>query len=640
MALTFGFYNSLKGDRKYNAEQMSEIFDGILKDGIIPNIGQLFAVQSANNGMQITVGTGRAWFNHTWTKNDSVMVLTVPDSDITRPRYDAVVLEVNHEENVRANSIKIVTGVPEVNAVKPTLVNSERVHQYPLAYIHVQAAVEEITASDIENMVGLTPTVFATGILRQASLDELWAQWKGDWETWFASIKLQLTGDVVTNLQYQIDQNRESIKFLNEKFQVVEVVHTDIITSSKSWQNTTGGSLDVVVMCFGGGGGGYGTSNHQFGGGGGGGYMAKGSYTISSGQSVNVTIGNGGTGGSTSPSNGGTTSFGTYLSANGGAAGTETAGGSGGSGGGGSLYASGTGDSAGSGGTGGSGGYGGGGGGGGAGSVDGYTPAQYFYATGGAGGSGGSYGGGGGGGGPAGKGYGYRKNSTSFSVSGGTAGLASYGQGGRGGTLSMSTVGPFEDDSGYRTYTDQISNSAYGTNGASGTNTNSSTNVDFKGPGSYGTASTVYASTGTMDGASTGGGGGGGYGGNGGNGGAAWSGERGSGTHYTTLVGGGGGGGGGYGAKGGNGLLGGGGGGGYGGAGGDGGRNLTYGYSYSSLISQSVMPYSGQGYGAGGCGCQGGGGGGYGTYAAAQGRFNGTNGCVVVQYTTREIVAT
>lgn len=209
MALTYGFYNSLKGDRRYNAEQVSEIFDGILKDGIIPSIGQLFVVKTANNRMQITVGTGRAWFDHTWTKNDSTMVLTVPPSDVTRARYDAVVLEVNHTD--RINSIKIVQGSPAVNPLKPTLVNTDKIRQYPLAYILVQAGSSEIKASNIDITVGRSPTPFATGILEVVPIDDLWNQWNGEFTEWFDNIKAQLSGNIATNLQNQIDAVRSSI---------------------------------------------------------------------------------------------------------------------------------------------------------------------------------------------------------------------------------------------------------------------------------------------------------------------------------------------------------------------------------------------------------------------------------------------
>ena len=39
MALTYGFYNSLNGDRKYNAMDISRLFDGLIKDGVFMSIG-------------------------------------------------------------------------------------------------------------------------------------------------------------------------------------------------------------------------------------------------------------------------------------------------------------------------------------------------------------------------------------------------------------------------------------------------------------------------------------------------------------------------------------------------------------------------------------------------------------------------
>ena len=44
MAFTCGFFNSENGDRKYNAEQMSAIFDGIIADGVFTTIGDHMAV--------------------------------------------------------------------------------------------------------------------------------------------------------------------------------------------------------------------------------------------------------------------------------------------------------------------------------------------------------------------------------------------------------------------------------------------------------------------------------------------------------------------------------------------------------------------------------------------------------------------
>ena len=47
MSVSSGFFNSLNGDRKYNAEQMSAIFDGLIIDGVFASIGTAFAVKAA-----------------------------------------------------------------------------------------------------------------------------------------------------------------------------------------------------------------------------------------------------------------------------------------------------------------------------------------------------------------------------------------------------------------------------------------------------------------------------------------------------------------------------------------------------------------------------------------------------------------
>lgn len=184
MSVTCGFFNSENHDRKYSATQMSSLFDGILRDGIFMSIGDCLVVQE-ESGMVVVVGTGRAWFNHTWTLNDSLLPLVVPRSEVILDRIDAVVLEVNHDPEVRQNSIKIVKGVPSATPRQPDMVNTELIHQYPLAFIEVRAGVEEITQDNITNMVGTSSTPFVTGILDTVDIDALIAQWRVQWRTYF-----------------------------------------------------------------------------------------------------------------------------------------------------------------------------------------------------------------------------------------------------------------------------------------------------------------------------------------------------------------------------------------------------------------------------------------------------------------------
>lgn len=185
MSLTYGFYNSFNHDRRYNAIQMSSIFDGIINDGIFMSIGERFEVTANGSDMFVTVGTGRAWFNHTWTLNDAPLPVELPQSELILDRYDAIVLEVNSEQAVRANSIKVVSGLPSSNPVYPTLINTLTIHQYPLAYIYVARNATSIRTADITSMIGKDTAPYVTGIIDTIDIESMVAQWEDQWKKFF-----------------------------------------------------------------------------------------------------------------------------------------------------------------------------------------------------------------------------------------------------------------------------------------------------------------------------------------------------------------------------------------------------------------------------------------------------------------------
>lgn len=184
MSVTYGFYNSKNRDRRYDAIQMSSIFDGIIRDGVLQHYGTGMMVKESE-GMMVNVGIGRAWFNHTWTLNDALLPLTLPLSEVILNRIDAVVLEVDARESVRANSIKIVKGTPASSPKNPTLIKTNDRWQYPLAYIRVNAGVTAIRQANITNCVGTSACPFVTAPLEKMSIDALVAQWGDQWRIWF-----------------------------------------------------------------------------------------------------------------------------------------------------------------------------------------------------------------------------------------------------------------------------------------------------------------------------------------------------------------------------------------------------------------------------------------------------------------------
>lgn len=177
MSFASGFFNSVDHDRLYDATDISRLFDGLIRDGIFASIGDCMVVKQSNQ-MNVTVGTGRAWFNHTWSYNDALYPVTIPPSEILMDRIDAIVLEINSVEAVRANSIKLIKGTPSSTPTKPVLANTKEVHQYPLAYVKVGKEVTSIRQADIENCVGTSACPFVTGILEVISIEQLIPQWK------------------------------------------------------------------------------------------------------------------------------------------------------------------------------------------------------------------------------------------------------------------------------------------------------------------------------------------------------------------------------------------------------------------------------------------------------------------------------
>lgn len=172
MAVSFGFYNSIGGDRKYDAVQMNRMFDGILTDGVFIKVGDKFNI-TAGSGMSVDVGTGRAWFRNTWTYNDSVLPLTIDISDITLHRIDTIILEVNSDDMFRANSIKVLKGENASSPVPKPLVRGDELNQYALGYIRVDAKVENILDSHITMVTGQEQTPWVRGLLDEEALADI-----------------------------------------------------------------------------------------------------------------------------------------------------------------------------------------------------------------------------------------------------------------------------------------------------------------------------------------------------------------------------------------------------------------------------------------------------------------------------------
>ena len=246
MSVTYGFYDSLNHDRTYSTLQFSSIFDGIISDGIYATyMDALQVVASSPTSMNINVKPGRAWFNHTWTLNDAILVLTVEEADVALPRIDTVVLEINTGATVRANRIFIKKGTPASSPVAPTLIHgTDGVYQYGLANIQVAKQANIVTnggirTQDIVNLRGTSETPFVAGIINTINIDNLIAGWSDEFDAMFEELEVQISQAASQTL---IDGSVTTIKIADNAV-TTEKIANGSVTAEKFGG---GGLVDLI----------------------------------------------------------------------------------------------------------------------------------------------------------------------------------------------------------------------------------------------------------------------------------------------------------------------------------------------------------------------------------------------------------
>lgn len=196
MAVTYGFFNSINGDRTYDADQMSEYFDGLVSNGVYESVGGALQVL-AGSGMTVEVQSGRGLINCKWLNNNSVLTLNLTPANAILNRYTAIVLRLDIVN--RLMTITTKDGENASSPVKPAMQNDASMVELCLAYVYVGAGVSSISQSNIEDMRGSNLCSWVTGLIQQVDTSQLFLQWQTAYaeqyeafEEWFATLTEEL----------------------------------------------------------------------------------------------------------------------------------------------------------------------------------------------------------------------------------------------------------------------------------------------------------------------------------------------------------------------------------------------------------------------------------------------------------------
>lgn len=178
-----GFFNSVEGDRLYNAEDMSSYYKGLIKDGVLNGYGKGLVVTS-NSDMTVTIGKGRAYIDGKYLELTADESLTIKQSSTIQNRYTAIVLRKDDD----TRDVKLITkdGIEAAETPPyPEMENNSRVTELCLAMVYVRRLTEKIEQADITDMRPSNLCGWVTGLIQFLSTDDLFLQWKNAYDTYY-----------------------------------------------------------------------------------------------------------------------------------------------------------------------------------------------------------------------------------------------------------------------------------------------------------------------------------------------------------------------------------------------------------------------------------------------------------------------
>lgn len=249
MTINSGFFNSVAGDRRYDASWFADYFASFIGNGVFPNPSTGLQVVEGGN-MTTIVKAGKGWINGYYVTNTDDFVLQHDLADSSLKRIDRIVLQKSTAG--RAINIVVKKGKFASAPVAPSVTRDADYYELVLADVLINAGTTQIIQANItdqrlnKSLCGIvhalvdqvdTTTIFnqyeswfkqysenesadwEAWITNFKQVTNAWIQseqldfesWRTNQEsnfiTWFNQIKGQLSTDAAGNLQNQIDDH-------------------------------------------------------------------------------------------------------------------------------------------------------------------------------------------------------------------------------------------------------------------------------------------------------------------------------------------------------------------------------------------------------------------------------------------------
>lgn len=184
-------------DKRYYAYQFADYFKTLVGNGVFASpVNQLKV--SCGEGMNVDINVGRGFINGYWYNNDEVVTLPIAINRTSSPRVDSI--RLRYSEANRSITLAVFTG--DVTPVRTAMY-----YDLILAQVIVPASSGVISDASITDMRSDTDVCgFVTGLLEVVDTQDLFEQYDQIFNDWFDTIKGQISQDLGTQLQMEINQ--------------------------------------------------------------------------------------------------------------------------------------------------------------------------------------------------------------------------------------------------------------------------------------------------------------------------------------------------------------------------------------------------------------------------------------------------
>ncbi|MFS0878261.1 hypothetical protein [Solibacillus isronensis] len=212
MVVSSGFFNSVAGDRKYDARWYADYFASFIGNGVFPN---------PSNGLQVVEGTsmrtvvkpGKGWINGYFVVNTEDFIIQHDVAHASLPRIDSIVLQKNTAE--RAINIVVKKGRESSSPVSYFPVRDSDYYELVLADVRIEAGSTRISQSNItdqrlnNNLCGIVH-----GVVDQVDTSTIFNQYQS-WFNLYSQTKAQEFESWKNQTQQVVDNwiNNEQLDF-------------------------------------------------------------------------------------------------------------------------------------------------------------------------------------------------------------------------------------------------------------------------------------------------------------------------------------------------------------------------------------------------------------------------------------------